>query len=76
MKQIQKIKDLTLFSLVVVKKQKKWEFHVVVTQTARNSSDLRAARAVRLFFLTQPIKFLIYGVVVAVNVAHTKDPYC
>ena len=36
---------------------------------------MRAARAARLFFLTQPIKFLIYGVVVAVPVVDAKTPY-
>ena len=33
---------------------------------------MRAARAARLFFLTRPIKFLIYGVVFAVPVVHAK----
>ena len=36
---------------------------------------MRAARAARLFFLTRPIKFLIYGVVVAVPVVDAKTPY-
>ena len=43
-----------------------WEFQAVVLQrTARNCSKVRAARA-RLFVLTQPIKFLLSGVVIAV----------
>ena len=37
---------------------------------------MRAARAARLFFRTRPIKFLIYGVVVAVAVVDAKAPYC
>ena len=36
---------------------------------------MRAARAARLFFLIRPIKFLIYGVVVAVPVVDAKTPY-
>ena len=35
---------------------------------------MRAARAARLFSLTRPIKFLIYGVVVAVPVVDAKTP--
>ena len=43
-----------------------WEFQAVVLQrTARNCSKVRATRA-RLFVLTQPIKFLLSGVVIAV----------
>ena len=52
-----------------------WYFHVVVSQrTARTCSYVRAARAARLFFLTRPIKFLIFGVVVAVAVVDAKAP--
>ena len=52
-----------------------WSFHVVVLQRkARNCSCVRAARAARLFFLTPPIKFLIYGAVVAVPVVDAKTP--
>ena len=35
---------------------------------------MRAARAAQLFFHTRPIKFLIYGVVVAVPVVDAKTP--
>ena len=46
------------------------KFHVVVWQTtSKNCTKLkRAARAARLFFLVQPIKALICGVVVVVAV--------
>ena len=45
------------------------KFHVVIWQTtAKNCTKKRAARAARLFFLIQPIKSLVYGVVVAVSV--------
>ena len=44
-----------------------WKFHVVVWQTtSKCCSKKRAARAARLFFLIQPIKSLICGVVVVV----------
>ena len=36
---------------------------------------MRAARAAQLFFHTRPIKFLIYGVVLAVPVVDAKTPY-
>ena len=37
-----------------------WQFHVVVLQqTGRNCSKVRAARVARLFFLVLPIKSLI-----------------
>ena len=36
---------------------------------------MRAARAAQLFFHTRPIKFLIYGVVLAVPVFDAKTPY-
>ena len=36
---------------------------------------MRVARAARLFFLTRPIKFLIYGVDLAVPVVNAKTPY-
>jgi len=36
---------------------------------------VRAARAAQLFFHTRPIKFLIYGVVLAVPVVDAKTPY-
>ena len=48
---------------------------VVLQKTARTCSSERAARAARLFFHTRPIKFLIYGVVVAVPVVDAKTPY-
>ena len=42
--------------------------HVVVLQrTASNCFKVRSARAARLFFLNRPIKFLICGVVDAVD---------
>ena len=51
------------------------KFHVVVLQrTARNCTEVRAARAARLFVLTPPIKFLICGVVVAVLLSMVKLP--
>ena len=37
---------------------------VILLRTVHNSCEVRAARAARLSFLTQPIKFLICGVVV------------
>ena len=36
---------------------------------------MRAARAAQLFFHTRPVKFLIYGVVLAVPVVDAKTPY-
>ena len=36
---------------------------------------MRAACAARLFFLTRPIKFLIYGIVLEVPVINAKTPY-
>ena len=45
------------------------KFHGVIWQTtSKNSTKGRAARAARFFFLIQPIKSLIYNVVVAVAV--------
>ena len=44
-------------------------------RTARTCSYERAARVARLFFHPRPIKFLIYGVVVAVPVVDAKTPY-
>ena len=35
----------------------------------KNCTEVRAARAARLHFLTRPIRFLFFGVVVAVDVA-------
>ena len=37
---------------------------------------MRAARAAQSFFHTRPIKFLIYGVVVAVPVVDAKTTNC
>ena len=52
-----------------------WKLHVVVLQrTARTCSQERAARAARLFFHTRPIKFLVYGIVVAAPVVDAKTP--
>ena len=45
---------------------------VVLQRIARICSKVRAARAARLFFLIEPIKFLIFDAVVAVG---TKAPY-
>ena len=46
-----------------------WKFHVVVWQTtSKHCTKKRAARAARLFFVIQPIKSLICGVVVDVAV--------
>jgi len=47
-----------------------WTFHVVVWQTtSKNCTKECAARAARLYFLVQPIKSLICGVVVAVVIS-------
>ena len=43
------------------------KIHVVVWHATKNCATKRAARAARLFFLIQPIKSLICGVVVAVT---------
>ena len=52
------------------------KFHVVVLQrTTRSYSKVRAARAVRLFFTTQSIKFLICDVVIPFAVVGAKAPY-
>ena len=46
-----------------------WKFHVVIwLTTSKNCTTGRAARTARFFFLIQPIKSLIYDVVVAVAV--------
>ena len=45
-------------------------------RTARNYTEVRVARAARLFVLTPPIKFLICGVVVAVLLSMLKFPLC
>ena len=45
---------------------------VVLQRIARICSKVRAASAARLFFLIEPIKFLIFDAVVAVG---TKVPY-
>ena len=37
--------------------------------------EVCAARAARLFFLTWPIKFLIFGLVIAVDVFDAEVPY-
>ena len=41
---------------------------VVLQRTTRNCCKMHAARAARLFFLVQPIRFLIYAVNVDVVV--------
>ena len=47
-----------------------WKFCVVVCQTtSKHCTKKRATRAARLFFFIQPIKSLIFGVVVDVAVA-------
>ena len=51
---------------------------------ARSCSKVRAARAARLFFLIRPIKFFIWGIVIAIPVVDAKalgslrnyDGYC
>ena len=49
--------------------------HVVVLQTmARTCSKVRVARAARLFFLTRPNKFSIFGIVVTFPVVDAKTP--
>ena len=53
-----------------------WKSHVVIWQTtSKNCTKVRAARAARLFFLIQPIKSLICGVVVAVVIV-VRLAYC
>ena len=48
-------------------KFKMWSFHVVVLwNTAKKCTEMRAARAARLLFLFQRITFLLFGVVIAV----------
>ena len=49
--------------LVLSSEPQIWKFHVVVWQTT-SKYKIYAARAARLFFSIQPIKSLIYGVVV------------
>lgn len=50
------------------------EFFVVFPQrTARDCSKVRAARAASTLFVVLPIKFLICGVAVAVDVADAKN---
>ena len=49
-----------------------WQILRFLQRTTRHRSKVRAARAARLFFLVQPIKFLIYGAVVAVGVFDAK----
>ena len=64
------MKDLLLCVKALI-----WKFHVVIWQsTSKNSTKVRVARAARLFFHSRPIKFLIYGVVVAVPVVDAKTP--
>ena len=47
-----------------------WKFHVVVWQTtSKNRAKKRAPRAAWLFFLVQPIKSFICGVVVVVLIS-------
>ena len=63
--------------LALLSESRLWKFHVVVRQTtSKNCTKKRAARAAsessraaRLVFLIQPIKSLIWNVVVAVTVA-------
>ena len=43
-----------------------WKFHVVVWQaTSKNCAKKRALRGAWLFFFVQPIKSLIWGVVIS-----------
>ena len=55
--------------LALSSKPQIWKFHVVVWQTtSKHCIKKRAARVARLFFFIQPIKSLIFGVVVDVAV--------
>jgi len=56
---------LSMLKLLSIKYDLK--IHVVVWQAKKNCAQTRAARAVRSFFLIQPLKSLICGVVVAVT---------
>ena len=50
-----------------------WKFQIVVLQRAtRNCCNMHAARAARLLFLVQPIRFLIYDVNVLVDVVDAE----
>ena len=74
-KQIHRTKDYRLHAQVFIN-----TVNVVISRCcfAENDTDffIRAcARAARLFFHARPIKFLIYGVVVAVPVVAAKTPY-
>ena len=46
----------------------------ILQRTARGYSEVRAPRAVRIFFVFQPFKLLPYGVIVAVDDAAAKAP--
>ena len=43
---------------------------------SKSRTKVRAARAARLFFIIQPIRFLFSGVVVVVNVVLASAPQC
>ena len=59
-----------LLRIALSSQPQKSKLHVVVWQTtSKNCAKKRGIRAARLFFLVQPIKALIGGVVVAVAVA-------
>ena len=45
-----------------------------LVDTSQNCIRKRAARAARLFFVIEPIKSLIFGVVVAVAVVKSSTP--
>ena len=50
-----------------------WKFQIVVLQrTTGNCCKMHAARAARLFFLVQPIRFLISDVNVIVDVVDAE----
>ena len=66
---LQKIRDLTLFAQVVAKTAVSGNFKLLFCRP-----KVRAARAARLFFLVQPIKFLVCGTDVAIDIINAKAP--
>mgnify|MGYP000300205288 CR=1 FL=1 len=50
--------------------------YIIMQITARNYPKVRAPYAARLFFSAQPIKLLICGAVVAIDIVNTKAPSC
>ena len=66
--------SLTYYGLALSSEPQTWKFHLVVWQTT--SKDCVKKRAARLFFLIWPIKSLICGVVVAVDVVISWTHCC